>query len=127
MPVFGRLGPLERSFGSLAAGTAGASGPAINLDNYTFPQNSAIGTVVGNLSVLRGSGTYTYTLTSNPGSLFQISGSQLQVANASIAAGSYPITIHADNGVGGVVNRTVTLIATGSVGGYAPTYFFLGF
>jgi len=112
---FGRMGALGRGFGRLGSG-----GSSINLllSAATFTANSSIGTVIGNLSVLHGTGSYTFSLTSNPGSLFSITTNQLKVANASIAAGSYPVTIKADNGAGSVVTRPFLLSAT-SVGGGA--------
>jgi hypothetical protein len=77
----------------------------------TFAPNSATGTVIGTLSVLNGiAGTYTFTFTSNPGVLFQIVGTSLQVASATIAAGSYPVIIHAVNGAS-IIDTPFTLVA----------------
>jgi hypothetical protein len=67
--------------------------------------------VIGTLSVFRGTGAYTYTLTSNPGSLFQIVGSQLEVLSATIAAGSYPVTIQATGGIPTPVTTSFVLFA----------------
>lgn len=86
-------------------------GRALNLTGSSFPANSAIGTVVGLLSVSSGSG-FTFSLTSNPGSLFSISGNQLQVNNGSIGAGSYPVTVQASNGTGLIVTQSFVLTAT---------------
>ncbi|MGJ4888942.1 hypothetical protein ACQR1Y_12150 [Bradyrhizobium sp. HKCCYLRH3099] len=91
-----------------------AGSPLLNLSAASFAANASIGTAVGALSVSRGIGSYTYSLTSNPGSLFAISGSTLQVNNASIAAGSYPVTIQANNGAGSIVTRSFLLVATAS-------------
>ena len=68
--------------------------PVIALSNATVASSASIGTTVGTLSVLRGTGPYTYALTSNPGGLYSISGSALQVA-AALSAGSDPILIRA--------------------------------
>jgi hypothetical protein len=77
----------------------------------TFAPNSATGTVIGTLSVLNGiAGTYTFTFTSNPGVLFQIVGSSLQVASGTIGAGSYPVIIHAVNGAS-IIDTPFTLVA----------------
>jgi hypothetical protein len=94
----------------------GATGPFLNLSASTFPENSALNTVIGALSVTGGTGVYTYSFTSNPGTLFNISGSDLRVTSTTIAAGSYPVTIRADNGAGSVIDQPFFLTAT-AVGG----------
>jgi hypothetical protein len=90
-----------------------SSGGAIRLSNITIPSTSSIGTVVGTFSVIGGSGSYTYSLISNPGGLFSISGNQLQVA-AALTAGSDPITVQANNGAGSVFTQPFTIIVTGT-------------
>lgn len=86
------------------------------LSGSTVPSSAGIGTVVGNLSVLNGVGVYTYSLTSNPGGLYSIVGSSLEVA-AALSVGSDPITIKADNGAGSVVIQSFNITVTGSVNG----------
>jgi hypothetical protein len=108
---FGKLGA-RGGFGSL--GLPGGKSITLNLSASTFPANSALNTVIGTLSVTGGTGVYTYSLTSNPGVLFNISGSSLRVTSTTIAAGSYPVTIQANNGAGSIVNRAFLLTATGS-------------
>src|SRR6185437_5320973 len=75
--------------------------------------SAAIGTTVGTLSVIRGTGgSYTYALTSNPGGLYSISGSALQVA-AALSAGSDPITIRATPaGSGATITQPFTITVT---------------
>jgi hypothetical protein len=86
----------------------------IVVSNSIFPANSATGTVIGTLSVLNGIvGSYTFTFTSNPGVLFQIVGTSLQVSSATIAAGTYPIIVHAVNGVS-IIDTPMTLTAIDS-------------
>jgi hypothetical protein len=98
--VFGRIGK-----------TGSAAAAHIVLSNLTFPPNSTAGTVIGTLSVANGiAGTYTFTFTSNPGALFQIVGSSLQVLSATIAVGTYPVIIHAVNGAS-VIDTPFTLVA----------------
>lgn len=97
----------------------------IQLSNVTIPGTATIGTTIGALSVLNGSGSYTYTLTSNPGGLFAISGANLNVA-ASLSPGSFPITVHADNGAGSVLDMTFLITVTGVVT-FVPTFELLGF
>jgi hypothetical protein len=102
----------------------GGGSTTLNLSASSFPENSALNTVIGALSVTNGTGTYTYTFTSNPGTLFNISGSNLRVTSTTIAAGSYPVTIQADNGAGSVVTRAFLLTATAVGGGtnFTATY-----
>lgn len=88
-----------------------SGGPVLNLSGSSVADTASVGTTVGTLSVSGGSGTYTFTLTSNPGSLFSISGSALQVA-ASLSAGSDAITIKADNGAGSVITQPFLITAT---------------
>lgn len=106
-----------------AGAASGASG--ITLSNNSISAAAGIGSLVGVLAVPGGTGTYTFTLTSNPGGLFAISGSNLNVG-AALSAGSDPITVHADNGAGSVFNTNFTILVT-SAAGYSPTYYFLGF
>lgn len=91
-----RQGPRYNNFFTASAG--------IQLSSSTVLDTATIGTVVGLLSVTGGAGAYTFTLTSNPGGLFSISGNQLQVA-AALSDGSDPITVHADNGAGSIFNK----------------------
>lgn len=108
--------PVTRGVGARPAGAFGG-GVSLNLSAATFPENSALNTVIGALSVSGGSGGYTFSLTSNPGTLFNISGSSLRVTSTTIAAGSYPVTIRADNGAGSVIDKVFLLTATGVGGG----------
>jgi hypothetical protein len=85
-----------------------------------------IGTVVGTLSVVNGVGSYTFSLTSNPGGKYQIVGNQLQVA-APLTAGTDTITILADNGAGSTPTLTTPITVTAVHVGYVPTYYLYGF
>lgn len=96
-------------------GKTRGSGPSIALSSATVPSTASIGTTVGALSVVGGVGTYTFTLTSNPGGLFAISGSNLNVA-AALSVGSDAITIKADNGAGGVIVQPFLITVTPPVG-----------
>ncbi len=113
--AFAKLGAWGRGFGHFGA-SPGGSGAKLNLSASTFVENSALNTVIGTLSVSGGIGVYTYSFQSNPGTLFNISGSSLRVTSTTIAAGSYPVTIRADNGAGSVIDRVFLLTAT-PVGG----------
>jgi hypothetical protein len=85
----------------------------IKLSAATVLDNATIGAVIGALSVQNGSGTYTYTLTSNPGGLFAIATANLTVG-AALSVGSDAITIHADNGAGSVLNAPFLITVTSS-------------
>jgi hypothetical protein len=107
------MGVMGRGLGKLGAG--GKTGPVLLLSASTWPENSAINTVIGTLSVSGGTGTYTYSFTSNPGTLFNISSSSLRDNTGTNAAGSYPVTIQANNGAGSVVTKAFLLTATASL------------
>jgi hypothetical protein len=88
--------------------------------------NATIGTVVGTLSVVGGTGTYTYSLTFNPGGKYSIVGNQLQVA-APLISGTDSITIQAYNGIGQLHTLATTVTVTHVHVGYVPTYYIYGF
>jgi hypothetical protein len=122
----GSSGPYTNDiYGQLSRIAANGIGATIQLSSATVADTATIGTVIGALSVVGGTGSYIFTLTSNPGGLFSISGSNLQVA-AALTAGSDAITVHADNGAGSVLNRALLITVT-HVGAYVPTFEFLGF
>lgn len=105
---------------------AGHKGPYIQLSSATVAANASVGTVIGTLSVIGGTGAYTFTFTSNPGTLFSITTASLKVA-AALTAGSDPITVHADNGAGSVVNTSFLITVTPVGGAFVPTFELLGF
>ena len=90
------------------SGNATTMGAVILLSNSTVMDNATVGSTVGVLSVAGGSGTYTFALTSNPGSLFAISGANLNTA-AAMTAGTYPITVQASGGVPTPVTRALAI------------------
>ena len=70
----------------------------LTLGDNRIAAAAANGTAIGQMNVRNGEGTYTFTLSTNPGSLFQVDGAILEKAGA-LSAGSYTIGITADNGV----------------------------
>lgn len=93
-------------------------GAGIRLTAQTLAENSAAGTAVGTLSVVGGSGTYTFTLTDNAGTRFQVAGTNgvnLQAGatatNAEVSQ-THSITVHADNGAGSTFDRVFTIFIT---------------
>jgi hypothetical protein len=85
-----------------------------------------VGTVVGTLSVIGGTGSYIFSLTSNPGALYSIVGNQLEIA-APLISGIDPITIQAYNGIGQPHSLATTVMVTHVHVGYVPTYYIYGF
>jgi hypothetical protein len=109
------LGRLGLVFGRLGSnGGVGAPFVGIQLSAASFTEGAAQGTAIGTLSVVGGSGFYTFTLTDDAGGKVQIDGDVLEVGATVASAGSFSITVHADNGAGSVFDRTflITVIAT---------------
>jgi hypothetical protein len=82
--------------------------PVVNLSNTFVSKTAPIGTTIGVLSVGGGTGTYTYTLTNNPGGLFAISGSNLNVAGV-LGNGPYSITVQATGGTPSPISSSFTI------------------
>jgi hypothetical protein len=103
---------------------AGPVVPKITLSSSFVPENSAIGTLIGTLSVLKGSGSYTFTKISDPDGIATLTGNQLKLAKVPDFEDStgHNVTIHADNGAGSIAEHTF-LISIGNVleGTLAPS------
>jgi hypothetical protein len=82
------------------------------LSSTVIADTASIGTVVGNLSVTRGKDNFIFTVTSDPGPLFIIAGSSLEVA-AALTAGFYAIAIQANNGVN-IISQSFLITVTAS-------------
>jgi hypothetical protein len=96
---------------------AGDIGVGIRLSNASFVAGSAAGTAIGTLSVVGGTGTYTFTLTNNAGGKAQVAGTNgvnLQAGSVAASAGQFSITVHADNGAGSTFDQTFTITASGA-------------
>ena len=92
-------------------GNATTMGAVILISNTNVFDNIAVGATVGTLSVAGGSGTYTFTLTSNPGTHFATAGTNgvnLNTATA-LTAGSYPVTVQAAGGVPTPISRALSI------------------
>lgn len=86
----------------------------ILLSSASFTANAAQGTAIGGLLVVGGVGTYTFTLTDSHGGAVQVvggNGQNLQVGAVASGAGSFSITVHADNGAGSTFNKTFLITA----------------
>jgi hypothetical protein len=91
------LGRMGCGFGHLGSGGGSIVGPAapgILLSNASVGDTATVGTTVGTFSTYNTTGTYTWSLTSNPGSLFILSGANLNT-NAAMTVGTKPITVQA--------------------------------
>lgn len=106
-------------------GVGGGSGSIALSNATTLTDQSSVGTVVGNFSIIGGSTrAYTFTLTNNPGGLFSVGGSTLSVA-AALTAGTDPISARAsDTGVS-VITGSFNITVTSSA--FVPTFELLGF
>lgn len=104
----------------IGRGTSGTRAATIILDDNTIAEDASVGDLVGNLSVENGSGSYTFSITADPDSKFQIDGSRLETS-ATLDYGtatSHSVTIQATNGVD-PISRTFTINVTEVGGGTA--------
>lgn len=103
-----------------AFGSLGGVSKGIRLSNATFTASSVQTTAIGTLSVVGGTGTYTFTLTDSHTNAVQVAGTNgvnLQVGSASSSAGSFSITVHASNGAGSTFDKTMLITAVGATTG----------
>ncbi len=95
---------------SAIVGQAGG-GARIVLSSSSIAEDASVGDAVGTLSVVGGSGSYTFTEVADPGSAFAIDGDVIEV-DAALSAGSYSYTVQADNGVDAPIQKVFTITAT---------------
>lgn len=121
------LGKLK--LGSL--GLLGGASRGIRLSASTFTASSVQTTAIGTLSVVGGTGTYTFTLTDSHTNAVQVAGTNgvnLQVGSAASSAGSFSITVHAASSSGVAFNFDKTFLITAApIITYVPTFELLGF
>lgn len=92
----------------------GASGGArIVISGTSVLDDAAVGDAIGTLSVIGGSGVYTFTEIADPDALFAIDVDAVEVA-AALTVGSYSYTVQADNGVDDPIQRVFTFTVTSS-------------
>jgi hypothetical protein len=107
---FGRMGLVYGRMGG------GSSRAALIISNSTVLDTAAVNSVIGLLSVLHGTGAYTYAITAGNGlGLFKIGvgTNQLQVALSLTGHdGSYPLTISATGGKPTPVIGTFTIVVS---------------
>jgi hypothetical protein len=125
-------GPLDFATSAFHSITVSASGVTPASENRTFTisileatsvialssssmlESITTGTVIGELSVLGGTGTYTFTIVDDPDGLFSIDSDDLdKVGIVDYETNtSHEVTIQADNGAGDVVTQTLTITVT---------------
>lgn len=88
--------------------------PRITLSALTIAEDAEVNDVIGTLAVANGSGSYTFSITADPDSKFNIDGDDLRVDAALDyeAATSHLVTIEADNGVDDPISRQFTISVT---------------
>lgn len=93
---------------------AGQSGPSLRLSPRSIEEDAGIGDPVGTLSVVNGSGSYTFSITADPNSKFAIDGDALELGDTLDyeTATSHSVTIEANNGVDPIISRTFTITVT---------------
>jgi hypothetical protein len=94
--------------------TSGGAAASIILSPETVLDTAVGGDLVGTLSVIGGRGTYTFSITADPDSKFDLDGtdtSLLEVeALATFSVGdSHSVTIEADNGIDAVISATFSV------------------
>jgi hypothetical protein len=103
--------------------------PRIVITAQTVAEDASIGAAVGTLSVVNGSGSYTFSITVDPDSKFAIDGAALELAAVLDyeTATSHSVTVEADNGVDAPFTRTFTISVTDVAegAGAASLYWFL--
>lgn len=121
MTTFGRLGAMGRGFGNLGFG--GVSVARILLSDNTIAEDAADNSVVGILSVVGGSGTYTFSITADPDNKFAIANDDELIIDELLdyeTATSHSVTIEADNGVDDPITRVFTITVTDVAEGGGP-------
>ena len=98
----------------LTTGGAADMSPRVVLSSSSVLESAASGTTVGVLSVVNGTGSYTFTKTADPNSKFAVSGANLNTAAALDyeTATSHSVTISASNGVDAAIVRTISVSVT---------------
>lgn len=98
---------------SLTNRTGGATA-SISLSASSVDEDASLSTVIGTLSVVNGSGSYTFSITADPDSKFDLDGADL-INDAAFdyeTATSHSVTIEADNGVDDPISDTFVITVT---------------
>lgn len=92
----------------------GASSAQILLSSTSINEDASVGDLVATLSVVNGSGSYTFSITADPDSKFVldlVDNTRLELENTLDyeTATSHQVTIEADNGVDDPISRTIPI------------------
>lgn len=112
MSVITDDGPFYETHRSILSNGVGLVGPRIELSNGSISEGAADNTKVGDLSVANGSGTYAFTITSDPDNKFAIANDDELIIDELLnyeTATSHQVTIEADNSVDDPISRTFTI------------------
>jgi hypothetical protein len=120
VPVAGLQGYWQLTGAGTSLGAKNAPSPPqpaafITLSNQFTNDLATIGAAIGTLGVSYGVGSYTFTLTTNPGGRYAISGNQLVTA-ATLVAGTDVVAVQANNGAGSILNSTFSIIVSHAIG-----------
>jgi hypothetical protein len=95
---------------------SGEAGPFVDITAFSIAEDASIGDAVGTLSVVNGSGVYTFSITADPDTKFalNVDGVTLELADTLDyeTATSHSVTIEADNGVDDPISRIITIFVT---------------
>lgn len=97
-----------------------ANPPALPLSGITLTNTSVVdgdpaGTVVGQLFAVGGQAPFSFTITSDPDNIFQLSGNQLQLSGtADIADTPYSVTIEVEDGAAQTFSQAFSIAVTPS-------------
>jgi hypothetical protein len=85
--------------------------PYISLSNDEMLETITIGTVIGELSVVDGTGVYTFTIVSDPDNLFTIDGGDSNKTGLVDYETKtfHQVTVRADNGAGSILEQMLTI------------------
>jgi hypothetical protein len=108
----GVAGVLDLGLSVKQLAVRGRRGTRILLSSIAIAENASVGDTIGTLSVIRGSGSYTFTITADPDSKFSITGSALKVGAALNyeTKTSHLVTVQASNGVDTPISRVFTIL-----------------
>ena len=98
-------------------GAGGAGAAFITITNLDIPEDAAIGTTIGVFSVVGGTGTYTFTLLSDPDNKLDVSGTNgvnlITTAALNFETDTtHPFVVQADNGVDTPLTRALDVNVT---------------
>ncbi|PDT05691.1 hypothetical protein CO666_03550 [Rhizobium chutanense] len=97
----------------------GPKEPSLELAGAVVSEGTTVGTTIGALSVLFGSGSYIFTKTADPDGKFAISGANLNLAVAVDyeTKTSHSVTVQANNGVDAPISRTFSIAVANVIEG----------